>query len=172
MIESIRADRAPHLLVLQYTPTWTVRNLLVVPSFFFNETAIRKRAALSPTARRAGWVGCDIALSEIAPQGKLRVVREGEALSVESVREAFRRASALASVPPRSRGWTLDVLRLVQQLPRRDFTIDDAYTFERELQRLYPANRNVRPKIRQQLQVLRDKGFLQFTGRGRYSFLP
>jgi hypothetical protein len=35
-------------------------------------------------------------------------------------------------------------------------------------QRLYPGNRNVRPKIRQQLQMLRDRGWLEFTGRGRY----
>ena len=34
--------------------------------------------------------------------------------------------------------------------------------------RLYPANHNVRPKIRQQLQVLRDRGWLEFVGRGRY----
>ena len=37
-----------------------------------------------------------------------------------------------------------------------------------DLARFYPGNRNVRPKIRQQLQVLRDQGFLQFTARGRY----
>jgi type II restriction enzyme len=27
---------------------------------------------------------------------------------------------------------------------------------------------NVRPKIRQQLQVLRDRGWTEFVGRGRY----
>jgi type II restriction enzyme len=48
------------------------------------------------------------------------------------------------------------------------FSLDDAYAFEDRLQRLYPGNRNVRPKIRQQLQVLRDRGWLEFTGRGRY----
>ncbi|MBA3061009.1 MAG: hypothetical protein FP832_05085 [Nitrospirae bacterium] len=26
----------------------------------------------------------------------------------------------------------------------------------------------IRPKIRQQLQILRDKGILEFTGKGRY----
>lgn len=33
---------------------------------------------------------------------------------------------------------------------------------------LYPGNNNVRPKIRQQLQVLRDRGWLEFNGRGVY----
>ncbi len=34
-----------------------------------------------------------------------------------------------------------------------------------------PANRNVQPKIRQQLQVLRDMGFVEFLGAGRYRLL-
>ncbi len=34
------------------------------------------------------------------------------------------------------------------------------------LSALYPDNHNVRPKIRQQLQVLRDRGWLSFGGRG------
>ena len=30
------------------------------------------------------------------------------------------------------------------------------------------SRRNIRPRIRQQLQVLRDHHFLDFLGRGRY----
>ena len=33
---------------------------------------------------------------------------------------------------------------------------------------LHPDNRHVLDKIRQQLQVLRDMGFVEFLGRGRY----
>jgi type II restriction enzyme len=40
------------------------------------------------------------------------------------------------------------------------FTNEDIYAFERELQALHPGNQNIRPKIRQQLQVLRDLGLL------------
>jgi len=39
---------------------------------------------------------------------------------------------------------------------------------EARLAALYSGNHNVRPKIRQQLQVLRDRGWLAFDGRGRY----
>jgi type II restriction enzyme len=42
------------------------------------------------------------------------------------------------------------------------------HAHHRRLHRLYPGNRNVRPKIRQQLQVLRDQGYLDFIGPGRY----
>jgi len=44
--------------------------------------------------------------------------------------------------------------------------IQEAYAAQ--LQELHPANRHVRDKIRQQLQVLRDLGFVEFLGGGRY----
>ncbi|MGB7255738.1 MAG: hypothetical protein WBC94_19290 [Xanthobacteraceae bacterium] len=42
------------------------------------------------------------------------------------------------------------------------------YAYEDQLSRLYPENRNVKPKIRQQLQFLRDQGYLDFVSRGYY----
>jgi type II restriction enzyme len=59
-------------------------------------------------------------------------------------------------------------MKCVDAIGRQDFTLDDVYAQEDRLHRLYPANRNVRPKIRQQLQVLRDRRYLNFMGRGRY----
>ena len=38
----------------------------------------------------------------------------------------------------------------------------------RLLQKKYPWNHNIRPKIRQQLQVLRDRGLISFLGNGQY----
>ena len=52
-----------------------------------------------------------------------------------------------------------------------EFTLAQVYLFARELARLHPANRHVEDKIRQQLQRLRDMGFLEFQGRGRYEVL-
>jgi type II restriction enzyme len=43
---------------------------------------------------------------------------------------------------------------------------------ERGIAKLHPANRHVRAKIRQQLQVLRDAGLLDFVGRGEYRMRP
>lgn len=42
------------------------------------------------------------------------------------------------------------------------------YAFEERLGLLYPDNKNVKPKIRQQLQFLRDCGYLEFVSRGYY----
>ena len=43
--------------------------------------------------------------------------------------------------------------------------------FETDLSRLRRDNRHVRDKIRQQLQVLRDLGLIEFRGRGHYRLL-
>ncbi|MBQ9407194.1 MAG: hypothetical protein IJU37_10735 [Desulfovibrio sp.] len=49
-----------------------------------------------------------------------------------------------------------------------EFTIEDVYTYESYLSNLHPGNKNVKEKIRQQLQILRDKDFIEFTARGKY----
>ncbi|WP_316207683.1 MULTISPECIES: hypothetical protein [unclassified Bradyrhizobium] len=59
-------------------------------------------------------------------------------------------------------------MKCVESLGKPEFTLDDVYAFDRHLSLLYPGNQNVRPKIRQQLQLLRDQGFLEFIARGRY----
>lgn len=70
--------------------------------------------------------------------------------------------------PPSLRGWTLDVLRAARQLGKPEFTLQEMYTFEPQLKALHPNNQNVRPKIRQQLQALRDVGLLRFEAKGNY----
>ena len=61
----------------------------------------------------------------------------------------------------------MDVLQCVDKL-EDDFTLNDMYAFTEYLQCKHPDNSFVQPKIRQQLQVLRDKGFLEFISRGHY----
>jgi type II restriction enzyme len=42
------------------------------------------------------------------------------------------------------------------------------YAFENNLKAKYPNNNFIKDKIRQQLQLLRDKGLIEFIGRGKY----
>jgi type II restriction enzyme len=67
-----------------------------------------------------------------------------------------------------ARGWLLDVIRILEKLGKREFTLNDVYTYESELSKLHQENKHVKDKIRQQLQVLRDKGYLDFVARGYY----
>jgi len=66
------------------------------------------------------------------------------------------------------RGWLIEVMKCVEALGRQEFELADVYAFEARLSALYPNNRHVKQKIRQQLQVLRDRGYLEFLSRGRY----
>lgn len=168
MLRAIRADRTPNLLLLHYSNLWKVQNLLLVPRIFFTESVIEKRAPLGPNARRAGWIGCNILLGEIPPDGKIPMISAGVPVRKEVVRREFSRLRHLANLPPSLRGWTLDVLRAVRQLGKTEFSLPELYAFEPQLRALHPKNQNVRPKIRQQLQVLRDLGLLRFGMRGNY----
>jgi type II restriction enzyme len=73
MVQAIRSNNTPNLFILQYSEMWTVQNLVLVPSFFFSVSAIQKRNPLGPTARRAGWIGCNILLFNIANSGKIKM---------------------------------------------------------------------------------------------------
>jgi type II restriction enzyme len=171
MIRAIRSERVPNLLVMQYSSTWAVKNLMLIPSVFFTETVIEKRPPLGPHARRAGWVGCNILLDRIPEDGKIPIVSEGLATAPAQVRQDFSRVRRLAQIPLALRGWALDVLTILRKLGKIRFSLRELYAFESHFQNLHPKNRNVRPKIRQQLQVLRDLGIVRFSGPGNYEIL-
>jgi type II restriction enzyme len=168
MLRAIRADRTPNLLVLHYSSDWLVQNLMLIPRAFFTESVIEKRKPLGPNARRAGWVGCNILLGQIPEDGKIAMISSGLCSPEKQVREEFSRVRRLAEIPPRLRGWTIDVLNAIRSLGKAQFFLQELYALEPELQIMHPNNRNVRPKIRQQLQVLRDLGLLKFTAPGFY----
>jgi len=94
------------------------------------------------------------------------MISAGVAVRKARVREEFSRVKQLAQLPPSLRGWTLDVLRAMRQLGKPEFTLQEMYEYEPQLKALHPNNQNVRSKIRQQLQVLRDLGLVRF-GRKR-----
>ena len=62
----------------------------------------------------------------------------------------------------------MDVLNCVNKISRPVFTLEEIYEYENELHIKHPQNNNIKPKIRQQLQFLRDKGFIEFLGNGKY----
>ncbi|MGH9714545.1 MAG: DpnI domain-containing protein [Candidatus Acidiferrales bacterium] len=169
MVRAIRENRTPNLFALRYEPTeWRVADLIVIPYFAFPLSAIEKRKPLSPNARRARWVGCNILVGAIPFDAKIPIIANGIPVSPESVRRQYARIRPLEKLKSEQRGWTLDVLNVVRSLAKTEFELNDVYAFEDKLARLHPANRHVRDKIRQQLQVLRDLGLLEFLGDGAY----
>lgn len=65
MIDRITGDSNPDLFILQYNESYNVTDLLLIPRFFFVPEIIEKRKPLPSTARRHGWTGCNIRISEV-----------------------------------------------------------------------------------------------------------
>ncbi|MBQ7814151.1 MAG: hypothetical protein IJX36_00825 [Thermoguttaceae bacterium] len=170
-IKRITSAENPHLLALEYRVSGTrfeVCGLTLIPKFFFTPSVVERRPPLPSTARRAGWVGSNILLREIPESVRISVVRERSALDKLEVVAAYRRCERLQTKNLESRGWLLDALACVEKIPTDVFRLSDVYAFVDELKQKYPENNNVEAKIRQQLQLLRNRGFLEFLQRGVY----
>ena len=113
MKRDILEDRTPNLFVLHYElDTWAVRTVLLVPHFALS--AVERRKALAPTARRAGWAGCNILLDKIPVHARIPIVNQGTPQTPREVRSCYNRLRPLEKLQVEKRGWTLDVLQVVQ----------------------------------------------------------
>jgi len=170
MLERLTSNNNPNFFLLNYNLIrFAVTNLLVIPKHFFVPEIIEKRKPLASTARRAGWIGCNILLQTIPYAGKIFFIRNGVVEPKESVLTQWKKTLFLREEKEISvKGWLLDVMRCVEKIGKKEFTLKDMYVFERELGKLHPDNKHIKDKIRQQLQVLRDKGYLDFVSRGYY----
>lgn len=172
MIERIMSNQNPDFFFMNYSKaTLTVKDFILIPKYFFMPEVIEKRKPLAPTARRAGWVGCNILLGKIPEQGKIFIISNGVLSPQQQVIKSVSKSSQLEVSNIRHRGWLMDVLNCVNSIETNLFTLNEIYAFEKKLQEKHQMNRHIKAKIRQQLQILRDKGFVKFLGHGRYEKL-
>jgi len=168
-MERLKSASNPNLLLLSYNVgTASVTDICIVPKHFFVPEIVEQRKPLAATARRAGWIGSNILLGKIPQSGRIHVVQKGIMVPREQVLQQWKQTLFLRNQPAETRGWLIEVMKCVDMFGHREFGLDEIYAFEPALARLYPGNNNVKPKIRQQLQVLRDVGYLQFVSKGRY----
>ena len=169
MITRITSNENPEFFFLSYSlQDFSVKNLVMVPKHFFVPSIIEKRKPLASTARRAGWVGCNILLNKIPIQGRISIITDGHEEEKSLVVKKANMARRLNVDSIENRGWLFDILNCVNAIDSKEFTLADIYEFENLLADMHPANKNIRPKIRQQLQMLRDRGFIDFLGNGNY----
>ncbi len=168
MIQRINSNENPNFFFLTYTKDWSVDNFLIIPKQFFTTEIIIKRKPLTDSARRAGWVGCNIDISSIAEAGKVFLIKNSTLIPRDIVEDSFKKTLFLREKNTESKGWILDIMTCVDLIKKQSFTLEDIYTFEERLKLKYPNNNFIKDKIRQQLQILRDKGFIEFTTRGNY----
>jgi len=95
--------------------------------------------------------------------------RNTEALRERQTKEIIRQLKGKEKVLPKPVPTKLELfgwMRLVyERLPSGRFRTRDIYKYEKEFQEVYPENKNIRAKIRQQLQFLRDIGLIKNPGR-------
>lgn len=170
MLERLTSSNNPNFFLLDYDLVkFEVMNFFVIPKHFFVPTIIEKRKPLAPTAERHDWVGCNILLQSIPQAGKIFFVHNKIIEPKGNVLRNWKKTLFLREEKEVSaKGWLLDIMRCVEKLGKKEFTLHDMYAFENELSKLHRENRHVKDKIRQQLQVLRDKGYLDFVSRGYY----
>lgn len=170
MIERLKSENNPNFFFLTYDrSTLKIRNFLTIPKYFFVPDIIEKRKALNPLARRAGWVGCNIVMSNIPEFGKIFYIQNGITKSKNEVLEKWNKTEFVRSANNiEAKGWLLDVLVCVERIKKQKFSLVEVYAFEEYLQAKHPSNNNVKAKIRQQLQFLRDRNVIEFVGRGYY----
>ena len=170
MLERLSSDKNPHFFFMTYQD-YEVRDLVLVPKHFFTESLIEKRRPLADNARRSGWIGCNILLSQVPESGKIFYIKDRNIIKPDEVLTAFQKTLFLKNKSSDLKGWLLDVMKCIDKLQKKTFYLDDIYRFENVLQQKHPSNNFIKDKIRQQLQYLRDKGYLEFKGRGKYELI-
>ena len=170
MMKRLLDNNNPNLILLNYSlEPAQVTSLTVVPKHFLVPELIERRNPLATSARRAGWIGCNIVLEGIPPSGRIRLIEAGGLRPRAEVIADWRRVQFLSEQRHSdARGWIVHVMRCIEGLGRDTFSIADIYRFEEAFRQIYPANQHIRPKLRQQLQHLRNAGYLDFLGHGSY----
>lgn len=169
MIERITSINNPNFFFMHYNKSnLQVENFVMVPQYFFSPDVIEKRKPLADTARRAGWIGCNILLNRIPNEGRIFIVQNEKEVPIKQIIDKVHRTEFLRGSKLDARGWTLDVLNCVNMIEETTFTLEQMYRFEEMLAIKHPDNHHVKDKIRQQLQMLRDNGIIEFIGRGHY----
>ena len=170
MIERINSKEKPNFFFMSYLlKVSSVNDFFIVPKHFFIPEIIEQRKPLAESARRAGWIGSNILFSKIPKAGQIFYVENGKIFDKKVVLEKWQKTLFLKEVKkPEARGWILDVMNCIDSLNKKEFTLKEIYEFEKDLLNIHPKNKNIKPKIRQQLQFLRDKGYLEFLEPGKY----
>ena len=172
MIERLQSKQNPNFLFLNYdVKKFQVHNLIVIPKHFFTDEIIEKRKPLSPTAKRAGWVGCNILMQNIPESGKIYFVKNQQLEDKSVILNNWSKTLFLRKSEGEQKGWLIDIMFCIGKIGNKNFTLQEMYAFAPYLKTKYPNNNFIEDKIRQQLQVLRDKGYLKFTSRGNYELV-
>jgi type II restriction enzyme len=105
---------------------------------------------------------------DLMPQvARIVIIKDSKIAARNEVLRLWSASQKVLTLSARKRGWLADLVRRVERVDPI-FSIDDIYHFKTELGRAHIDNHNIEAKIRQQLQVLRDLGMVEFIRPGIY----
>ncbi|MDD4520076.1 MAG: DpnI domain-containing protein [Alphaproteobacteria bacterium] len=168
MIRRLKSNQNPDFFFLAYKEGFFVNDFIFIPKYFFTPDLVEKRPPLKETAKRAGWIGCNLLINKVPKSGQVFYIKNGERIKKEEILRQVQKTLFLKEKKLSLRGWTLDVMKCIDLIDSKEFSLDQIYAFEKNLAQKYPDNHFIKDKIRQQLQYLRDKGYLKFISKGKY----
>lgn len=167
-VQSLVRGEFPSLILLHYDARdEEMRDGMLVHRLTITLNDIIVRKPLGEKARRKGWQGSMISIESIPDIGKISIIEKTMEKPKFSVMEKWASVERVLKGDIEQRGWTSDIMRVLDNLPDF-FSLSDVYAFQSSLQERYPYNKHIKDKIRQQLQLLRDREYLKFEGHGRY----
>ncbi|HAD07741.1 MAG TPA: hypothetical protein DCE76_11350 [Anaerolineaceae bacterium] len=167
-IQAINNGCHPSLILLQYDASnLFITNIKILHRSWITEQNIVPRPPLSSQARRAGWQGCLIFLDKIPSKAFVVMVQDGVVSPISLVRAQWNTAHSVSSLSLTRRGWLSLILRIIESFPL-EFSLQEIYAYAHIFAQSHPENKNIKAKIRQQLQIARDLGLIEFIGQGFY----
>src|ERR1035441_10480181 len=95
MVKTIREGNTPTFLLLEYAKSWSISGLRAIHHSLITETSVEARKPLALSARRAGWIGCNIVLPAIAIEGQIPMIQGGVLQPKSVTRSAVARLESL-----------------------------------------------------------------------------
>ncbi len=168
MIDRIVSQNGPNFFFLNYDKSnYAIINFFATPSYMFVPDMILKRK--KGILRRPTYFMCSIDISAIPNSGKIYYIKNGIKLNKNQIIDSWHKITFLKqSKNMYLKGWLIDIMNCIDKLKKETFSLNDIYSFENYLKIKHPSNNNIKAKIRQQLQILRDRGYLKFISRGKY----
>ena len=169
LVGAIASQDNPNLLLLNYDfSRMQVTDYRAIPRYALSRLNIVRKKPLALTAQRPGWEGCSIDLAGLPPSALVTMITGGVVRPVSAVLRDWRALEFIEDSGKSAREWLPDILACVRRIPSEEFKVEEVYEFQDELRLLHPKNFNIEPKIRQQLQILVAKGYLDRIRPGSY----
>jgi type II restriction enzyme len=168
-INRISSKNKPNFFFMAYLESLSIDDFFVIPKHFFAASVIEKRNPLKQTARRAGWIGSYMLFSKIPQAGHIYYVKDNVEIPKKEILMKWQKTLFLKDIKKEDfKGWILDIINCIEALNKKEFSLVDIYQFKNGLKKLHPENKNIEAKIRQQMQFLRNKGYIEFINHGLY----